>query len=162
MGIVQDMTRGIELRSVETDGRYTIGDEVAFVLDSGLACEGTVKEIRTSHMPSGNIVTRLTIESAQGLPFIRHACDVQHVTGWQDRVDPAVAEAVGDGHGPLPIRLHPDTPAGPAVRVFWMADSVLCVGIYTTERTGTVYRWDNGPEAAPKVIRWNLDGPACS
>ena len=161
MGIVQDMTRGIEISSVETDGRYTIGDQVAFVLDSDFACEGTVREIRTADMRPGNPVTRLTIESAHGLTFIRHACDVQHVTGWQDRVDPAVAEAVGAGHGPLPIRLHPDTPAGPAVSVHWLYDRVLVVGIYHTERTGTVYRWDNGLEEAPTVGYWDLDGPEC-
>lgn len=61
--------------------------------------------------------------------------------------------------GPLPIVLHPAE--GPGVQVFWMPHGVLLVGIYTTERKGTVYRWDNGLEQPPAVIYWDLDGPGC-
>lgn len=61
--------------------------------------------------------------------------------------------------GPLPIALHPAE--GPSVQVFWMPHGVLLVGIYTTARKGTVYRFDKGLEQPPTVIHWDLDGPEC-
>lgn len=73
---------------------------------------------------------------------------------WQDRVDPAVAAAVGDGSGPLPVRLHPDVPHGPAVEVFWQHGCILTVAIYPDAGHGTVYRWDNGLDELPSTIFW--------
>ena len=101
------------------------------------------------------------IELDSGETVRWRAREVSLVSDWRDRVDPCLAESYGDGSGPLPIRLHPDSPAGPAVDVHWMHASVLLVGIYTTARKGTVYRWDKGLDQAPTVILWDLDGPEC-
>ena len=49
----------------------------------------------------------------------------------------------------------------PGVKVHYLPDGRLVVGIYPTERRGTVYRWDNGLDELPSVICWDLDGPPC-
>jgi len=61
---------------------------------------------------------------------------------------------------PLPIALDGTPP--PGVKVHFLPDGgPLVVGIYPTARHGTVYRWDDGLDAPPRVIRWDLDGPGC-
>lgn len=160
MGIVDQVTSGIAVRAAEKSGPFAIGGRVVFTIthpDLGAdIAEGTVRKITES----GRSVF-LLIETGHGITFTRHACDVQPASDWRERVDRAVAEAVGEGDGPVPILLHPDSPPGPAVSVYWMHGSVLVLGIYTSATTGIVYRWQDGPEQAPAVIHWDLSGPEC-
>jgi hypothetical protein len=155
-----DAVRQIPVSHPESVGRISIGGRVAFTFykDDGTDAsigEGTVRKITQAGSSAF-----LLIETDRGVFVTRHAGDVAPATE-RERVDPVVAEAFGDGHGPLPVRLHPDVPFGPAVEVTWMHGSALLIGIYTTPRNGTVYRWDNGLEQAPTVIDWDLDGPEC-
>jgi hypothetical protein len=158
LGAIRDR----EVSAVQADGPFAVGAKVIFVIAGGNMAgadfvTGTVEKITTSGRS-----TFLAIRSDSGIAFVRRSCDVQPLTDWRERVDRAVASAVGNGDGPLPIRMHPDTPAGPGVSVYWMFGAVLFVGIYTTETTGTGYRWDNGLDQPPTVVDWDLDGPGCA
>jgi hypothetical protein len=141
------------VRKVQSAGQCAVNSRVVFTsrADQGPAIvwEGTVTQI--ARVAGGVFVT---IRSDEGAEFIRRACDVQPAAPWRDRVDPAVAASAGELDGPLPIRLHPDSPPGPAVEAWWMHGEVLVVGVYPDETHGTVYRWDAGPDAAPTVIHW--------
>jgi hypothetical protein len=52
----------------------------------------------------------------------------------------------------LPIDTDP-TPM-PGIKVYYLPDDVLVVGIYPDTDHGTVYRWEDGPDAPPVVIEW--------
>lgn len=155
---VLDRIRSIPVSDVESDGRLTVGDRVAFTFteDDGRGtriAEGKITQIRKVR------TSTFVLIDADGAHVTRHAADVQPVTDWRDRMDPVVVAGFGAGSGPLPILTHPDT--GPHVEVSWMDGSVLLLGVYTTDRTGIVYRFDNGLEQPPTVIHWDLDGPEC-
>lgn len=42
----------------------------------------------------------------------------------------------------------------PGVKVYYLPDDVLVVAIYPDGTHGTVYRWEDGPDEPPVVIRW--------
>jgi hypothetical protein len=157
---IRDLAAGIEVSTAESAGHLALNGRAVFNSCNdwhrdAIPTEGTVTQI----VKSGGSVF-VTIRSDAGVEFTRHASDVQPAANWRDRVDPAVAAAAGELGGPLPIRLHPDSPPGPAVEAYWMHGEVLVVGVYPDETHGTVYRWDAGLDAAPTVIHW--EAPHCA
>ena len=92
MGTVQTPFGAVEVSDVESAGRFSVGDKVAFTFDGtelgyATSAEGIVQRITKSGRS-----TRLTIDIGHGMTVLRHASDVEPVTGWQERVDPPLPQ----------------------------------------------------------------------
>lgn len=61
----------------------------------------------------------------------------------------------------LAIFRAPDGSDLPVKITLFQVGAVFGVGVYPAERRGEVLRWHDGPEGKPRIVHWNLDGPAC-